>query len=150
MILVRNKRASYDYELAEKFTAGLVLNGWEVKSLKAGQATLHGSFIDISGEEAWLVNSYIAPYQNQPNDDALRRRRKLLLKSSEIATLQGLRQQGKHLVPLNFKLLRGKLKLDFAVAKSRRKADRREYLKARDDKRRATDLNSKHIGFSTG
>lgn len=150
MILVRNKRASYDYELADKFTAGLVLSGQEVKSLKAGQASLYGSFIDIAGGEAWLINAFIAPYQNQRNDEQTRRRRKLLLKPAELAVLRAVRQQGKHIIPLHFKTLRGFIKLDVAVGKARQKADRRDYLKAREDKRQANVIVRKHNRFSTG
>lgn len=150
MILVRNKRASYDYQLTDKLTAGLVLYGWEVKSLKASQASLVSSFVDIASGEAWLMNAFIGPYQNQQAANESRRKRKLLLNRSEILSLQSARQQGKHVIPMAFKTLNGRIKIDLGVGNSRRKADKREYLKAREDKKQSRLIKDKHGRFSTG
>lgn len=135
--LTINKRARYDYELLDKLEAGLVLSGHEVKATKQGKMSLRGSFIAIKGEEAWLINAYISPYQpkNTPADYNPSRSRKLLLQRKELGKLKGLT-----LIPLRVYNKNRKLKLEFAIARGKKKHDKREYLKKREYKKEIKGL----------
>lgn len=133
-ILAKNKKADYNYEILEKFEAGLALLGHEVKSIKSGRMALTGSYVVLKNEEAFLLNAQVPPYQpkNVPADYNPRRLRKLLLKKSEIKYLIGKSQQkGLTLTPLRVYTKKGKIKLEFALAKGRRKASKKELLKKR-------------------
>lgn len=137
-IFVVNRRAKFDYELLEKFEAGLVLQGTEVKSIKLGRASLAGAYVVVKGEELWLLGANVPPYQpkNTPADYEPERSRKLLLKKAEIKTLFGkAKQKGLTLVPISLYNKRGRIKLSFAVAKGKKKQDKREQIKKRDFER---------------
>ncbi len=136
--IAENKKAFFDYEILEKFDAGIVLLGHEVKSIKTGHINLTGSFVVPKFEELFLLNAYIPPYQpkNTPKDYEPSRSRKLLLRKSEIKSLIGkIRQKGLTLVPLKVYSLKGKIKLQFGIAKGRKKTDKREKIKKREFQR---------------
>ncbi len=138
-ILAKNKRASYDYELQDRYEAGLVLTGQEVKSAKTGHISLNGSFITRKGQELFLTNSNIPPYKFAgmiKNYDPARSR-KVLLKKSEIKSLIGkISVEGLTLVPLCVYTKRKLIKLEFAVARGKKQFDKRHSIKKREDKRK--------------
>jgi SsrA-binding protein len=136
--LAENRRARYDYEILDTFEAGLVLHGYEVKSIKTGRVSLRGAYVVIKDNEAYLINTLIPPYQpaNTPDDYNPERNRKLLLNKSEIKSLIGKsKQKGLTLVPLKLYTKRGKIKLGLAVAKGKREIDKREAIKKRETER---------------
>ncbi len=136
--LAENRRARYDYEILDTYEAGLVLHGYEVKSIKTGRVSLRGAYVVIKNNEAYLINTLIPPYQpaNTPDDYNPERSRKLLLNKSEIKSLIGKsKQKGLTLVPLKLYTKRGKIKLGLAVAKGKRKIDKREAIKKRETER---------------
>lgn len=134
-IIIKNKKAYFDYEILEKFEAGIKLFGFEVKAVKEGKINLTGSYILIRNNEAYLINATISPYQikNTPNWYDPKKSRKLLLKKQEINYLNGLLSQKKYLtlIPLHIYIARGKIKLEFGIAKKKKKYDKRELLKKR-------------------
>lgn len=137
--LAINKKAGFDYEFLEKFEAGIILSGQEVKSIRQGQASLLGSFVVLNrNNEAFLTNAQIPPYKaagRLPDYDS-RRSRKLLLKKKELSYLAvKLNQQGLTLIPISLYTKDRKIKLEFALAKGKKKSDKREVLKAREAKR---------------
>ena len=137
-ILSENKKAFFNYEILEKFTAGISLTGQEVKSLKTRGINLAGSYIVIRNEEAFWIGAKIPPYQpkNTPPDYQPERSRKLLLKKSEIKYLLGKsKQKGLTLVPLKLYTTKGKIKLEFALVKGKRKIDKKEKIKKREIER---------------
>lgn len=136
-----NRRASFDYNLLEKYEAGLVLQGQEVKAIKNNRISLAGSFVTIRKTpklEAYLLNANIPAYQpkNAPPDYDETRSRKLLLRKNEINSLIGkISQKGLTLVPIRVYLKRGLVKLEFAVGKGKRKVDKREAIKKKETNR---------------
>ncbi|MBI2450209.1 MAG: SsrA-binding protein SmpB [Candidatus Nealsonbacteria bacterium] len=136
--LAENKKAYFNYEILERFEAGMVLTGQEVKSIKSGRINLAGSYVVIKNEEAFLLNADIPPYQpkNAPPDYDSTRLRKLLLNKSEIKYLIGKSQEKRlTLIPLKVYTKKGKIKLEFGLAKGRQKASKKELLKKRDVRR---------------
>ena len=136
--LAENKKAFFDYEILEKFEAGIVLLGCEVKSIRSGRITLAGSYIILKDEEPYLLNANIPPYQpkNTPSSYDPNRLRKLLLNKKEIQYLLGKSQQkGLTLLPLKVYTKKGKIKLEFAISRGRKRAGKKELLKKRDIKR---------------
>jgi len=146
-ILAVNKKARFDYELLDKYEAGLVLFGQEVKAIKSGQVSLKGSYIIPRTEngktELFLINAQVPSYKPAgplPEYDP-RRERKLLLNKWEISKLIGRKQeQGLTLVPLKIYTNHSFLKLEFAVAKGKKKYDKRETIKKRDIDKRLRSL----------
>jgi len=137
--LVTNKKAYFDYEIIEKFNAGIVLTGSEVKSLKQSKASLTGAYVLIKNHQAFLLNATISPYQpaNTPNNYQPQSTRKLLLKKQEIEILsRKTRERGLTLIPLKVYNKNGLLKLEFALAKGKKKFDKRETIKNRENKRK--------------
>lgn len=133
-ILAENKKAYYDYEILEKFEAGLVLTGSEVKSIKTGHIGLKGSYVVLK-EEVYLIGATIPPYQpkNASPDYDPERSRKLLLNKSEIKYLIGkTKERGLTLIPLKVYTKYAKIKLEFGIAKGRKKPDKRELIKKRE------------------
>lgn len=136
--LAYNKRAKFDYDILETFEAGLSLLGTEVKSLKAGNASLQGAFVTIHGDEAYLTNATIPPWQikNAPADYDPTRSRRLLLRRSEIKELIGARQaRGLTIIPIRVYSRRGRLKLELALARGKRKVDKKQAKRERDIQR---------------
>jgi len=135
MEAIKNKRAYFDYEFLEKFEAGMVLSGHEVKSIKSGKMSLTGSYVVLKNGELYLINANIAPYQlkNIPKDYNPTQARKLLLRKKEIQYLFGKTQErGLTLIPLRVYSKKGKIKLEFAVSRGRKKADKKERIKKRE------------------
>lgn len=133
-----NKKAYFNYEILEKFEAGIFLTGQEVKSIKLGRINLAGSYVTIQDEEAFLIGTTIPPYQpkNCPSDYNPERSRKLLLKKSEIRHLIGKsKERGLTLIPLRVYTRKGKIKLEFGVAKGKKKFDKREKIKKKETDR---------------
>jgi SsrA-binding protein len=136
-IVARNKRARHDYHILETWEAGIVLTGTEVKSLRAGKATITDAFAVVNGGEVFLLNAHIAPYEqgNQFNHEPTRTR-KLLLHRREIRKLIGsVERQGLTLVPLDLHFTRGKAKVLLALGKGKKLHDKRADLKRREDER---------------
>jgi len=137
-VVAENRSAFQNYQILEKFEAGIVLNGQEVKSIKNGRASLKGSFVVMKGEEAFLLNANIPPYQPQnapPNYDP-QRSRKLLLHKKELKYLLGKsKEKGLTIIPLKLYIKKGKIKVEIALAKGKRKVDKREEIKKRDIER---------------
>ena len=136
--LAVNKRAKFDYEILNKYEAGLVLLGYEVKSIKTGHISLKGSYVILKNEEAYLIGALIPPYQpkNAPKDYDPQRFRKLLLKKSEIKQLIGKgKEKGFALIPLKIYANHGRIKLEFGIGKGKKKTDKRENIKKREIQR---------------
>ncbi len=149
-ILAVNKKASFDYEILEKYEAGLVLSGQEVKSVRAGHASLKGGFISPRTQngktELFLLGCQIPPYkQAGPLPDYnSRQERKLLLRKQEIARLVGKKQEeGLTLVPLKIYTNHSFLKLEFAVGRGKKKYDKRESIKKREIERNLRSLTKR-------
>lgn len=136
--LAFNKRANFDYEIGDKYEAGLVLAGQEVKSVKMGHISLKESFVTVKGTELYLTNAHITPYKHAgelKNYDPTRPR-KLLLKKSEIKHLTGkVRIQGLTLVPISVYTKKRLIKLEFGVGKGKKKHDKRETISKREVER---------------
>ncbi|MCX6745875.1 MAG: SsrA-binding protein SmpB [Candidatus Parcubacteria bacterium] len=138
-ILATNKRATFDYEILEKFEAGLVLTGQEVKAVRNGQASLNSSYVTANNQTATLLNASISPYKmagTLPNYNPSRTR-KLLLHKKELGYLTGkTKQSGLTLVPLSLYTKGKKIKLEFALAKGKKLYDKRRTIKEREAKRK--------------
>ena len=137
-ITIKNKRASFDYELLETFTAGLVLMGTEIKSIRLGKASLVDTFAIVEHGEVWVKNMYVAEYFfGTYNNHAPRRDRKLLLNRKEIRRLQtAAKDRGFTLVPTRlFINERGLAKLVLAIARGKKEYDKRQSIRERDDRR---------------
>lgn len=133
-----NRRALFDYEVIETYEAGIELFGFEVKAIRAGRMNLTGAYVIIRNNEARLTNAVIAPYQakNTPADYDESRARRLLLHKSEIKELIGkASQKGLTLVPLRVYDKKSRIKLEFALARHKKKHDKREVIKERETKR---------------
>lgn len=135
-IIAENRRARAEYAIEETYEAGLVLTGSEVKSLRAGRASLKESYGDIHNGEAWLVDCHISPYEEASiNNHEPTRRRKLLLHKLEISRLLGKTQErGLTLVPIKMYFLKGKAKVEMGLGRGKKLHDRRQDLKERDAK----------------
>ncbi|MBD1807359.1 SsrA-binding protein SmpB [Microcoleus sp. FACHB-SPT15] len=137
-IVSDNRQARFRYEILETYEAGIELKGTEVKSIREGRVNLRDGFALIRDGEAWLLNVHISPYQSSStyfNHDPLRNRR-LLLHRKEIRKLIGkVEQEGLTLVPLKMYLKRGFVKISLGLGKGKKLHDKRETLKARQDKR---------------
>lgn len=144
--LVSNRRASHDYELLETFETGIVLQGTEVKSLRAHDASLQEAYVKVVKGELWLVGCHIAPYRfgNVYNHEE-RRDRKLLMHKKEIQRLDSLvREKGITIVPLALYLSKGKIKAKIATARGKKHHDKRAALKEREDQRHIQRLLRDH------
>ncbi len=135
---IQNKKATFNYEILETFEAGLVLSGHEVKAIRHGMGSLLGAYVIIRGSEAFLVKATITPYQvaNTPKAYDPERARKLLLSQKEIRALEKkLNTAGLTIVPISLYSKKSKIKLEIALVRGKKKADKRETLKERDTKR---------------
>jgi len=136
--LAYNKRANFDYEILEKYEAGLMLTGQEVKSVRTGHISLKGSFVTIKGNEMFLTNATIPPYAPAGEIKSYdpTRPRKLLLKRSEIASLIGKsRMLGLTMVPLRVYTRKRFLKLEFGLGKGKKEFDKRTKIQKRESER---------------
>lgn len=143
MSLIQNKKAYFNYEILEKFEAGIELLGFEVKSLKNSQGSLDGAHVVIRGGEAFLTNMNISPYQpkNTPKEYDPLRSRRLLLTKKEIEKLgESESQKGLTIVPLSVYNHGRKLKVEIAIVRGKKKFDKRETIKKRDTDREISRL----------
>ncbi|MDD5722035.1 MAG: SsrA-binding protein SmpB [Candidatus Pacebacteria bacterium] len=134
-----NKKAAFDYEILEKFEAGIVLSGTEIKAIKSGKANLAGSFAIIRNNEIFLLNLSIPPYQPKNVNASYQpdKTRKLLLHKKQIASLSGqLKQKNLTLIPLRMYNKHGLIKVELALAKGKKKFDKRESIKKRETQRK--------------
>lgn len=138
-VVATNRKARHDYHIEEVYEAGLVLTGTEVKSLRAGRASLVDGYAYIENGEAWIDNVHIPEYtQGTWTNHATRRKRKLLLNRIEITKLnKQVRESGYTLVPLSIYFKDGKAKIEIALAKGKKDYDKRQTLKEQQDKREA-------------
>ncbi|MBP3472267.1 MAG: SsrA-binding protein [Paraprevotella sp.] len=135
---IKNKRASFDYLLMDKFTAGIVLTGTEIKSIRAGKASLVDTFCFIHNGEVWVKNMYVAEYSyGSYNNHTARRDRKLLLNRREIQKMQqATKTPGFTIVPtLLFIDENGRAKLEVHLCRGKKEYDKRETLKEKQDRR---------------
>ena len=134
---VLNRRAKFDYQLFEKFEAGIVLTGAEVKSVKMGRLSLEEAFVRVKDGEAYLFNATIPAYPySSPRDYQPQRTRKLLLHRQEITSLGSkMKQKNLTLVPVSCYTKRGKIKLEIALGKGKKKFEKKKTIKKRDIER---------------
>ena len=135
MSIVDNRKAFHDYFVEERFEAGLALEGWEVKAVRAGRAQIADAYVLAKGSELWLIGAHISPLPTVSTHfraDPIRTR-KLLLHADEIKRLTGkVRQQGYTLVPLNLHFAKGRIKADIALARGKLKHAKRAATRAKE------------------
>ncbi len=135
MSIIDNKKAFHDYFIEERFEAGLLLQGWEAKAIRAGRAQLKEAYVVIRGAELFLIGAHISPLSSTSTHvtaDPVRTR-KLLLHSAEIGKLIGkVERAGYALVPLNLHYSRGRIKLDIGLAKGKKQHDKRATEKEKE------------------
>ncbi|NYT64810.1 SsrA-binding protein SmpB [Alcaligenaceae bacterium] len=135
MSIVDNRKATHDYFIEDRYEAGLVLEGWEVKAIRAGHVQIRESYVIVRDGEIWIVGMHISPLPTasthiHPNAT---RTRKLLLKGSEISKLIGqVEQRGYTMVPLNLHYKGGRIKLDFGLGKGKKLHDKRDTARDKD------------------
>jgi SsrA-binding protein len=146
--ITKNKKAYYNYHILDTYEAGLVLKGSEIKSIRNHQISIDQAYVTIDGEEAWLVDSYVHPYeQASVYNHNPKRRRKLLLHKKEILELwDKVRIKGHTIVPLQVYLSGGKAKVEIAVARGKKLRDKRKKIAEKDAERQA-ERDLKRIGF---
>jgi SsrA-binding protein len=132
-----NRKARFEYQLLDTYEAGLVLKGTEIKSVRKGQISLQEAYVRTDGKQAWLVGAHIAPYEHasafQHDPD---REKKLLLNKREIRELyDAVRIKGLTIIPVRVYLKGGRAKVEIAIAKGKKKYDKREAIKKRDFER---------------
>lgn len=136
-VIATNRKAYYRYSILEKYEAGVALTGAEIKSIRQGRISLADSFVKIKDSEAFLINTFIAPYQRAqaPKYDS-RRTRKLLLKKSEIESLKGkLTRKNLTIIPLRVYIKKNLAKIEIALTRSKKKYERKEEKKRKDIER---------------
>ena len=135
MSIAENKKAFHDYFIAEQYEAGIALEGWEVKAIRAGRANIKEAYVILRNEEVYLIGAHISALPTASthiNPDPVRTR-KLLLHAEQIAKLIGkVERAGYALVPLNLHYAKGRIKLDIGLAKGKKQFDKRETEKERD------------------
>lgn len=137
-IAIKNKRATFDYELLDTYTAGIVLTGTEIKSIRLGKASLVDTYCLVEKGELWVKNMYVAEYfYGTYNNHSARRDRKLLLTKKELKKIEtAAKNNGFTLIPTRMFINdKGLVKVIIAIAKGKKEYDKRESIKARDDKR---------------
>ena len=143
MSIIENRKAFHDYFIEERFEAGLVLAGWEVKAIRAGRAQLKEAYVIVRGEEIFLIGAHISALPSasthvQPDPV---RTRKLLLHAEEIEKLSSkVDRAGYALIPLNLHYTKGRIKIEIGLAKGKKQHDKREAEKERDWKREQQKL----------
>jgi SsrA-binding protein len=138
MSIVQNRKALHDFFIEERFEAGIALEGWEVKAIRAGQAQIKEGYVVVRGEELFLIGSHITPLKTasthvMPDPT---RSRKLLLNAAEIRKLIGkVERAGYTLVPLDLHYTRGRVKVEVGLAKGKKQHDKRDSEREKDWKR---------------
>ena len=149
-MIAQNRKARHDYFIEDTFEAGLVLTGTEVKSLRAGRASLVDGFAEIADGEIWLQGAHIPEYlQGTWNNHTPRRKRKLLLHRHEIDKMERrVNERGLTIVPLSLYFKDGRAKVEIALAKGKKHYDKRQSIAKRDAEREATrELGRQAKGF---
>lgn len=136
-VVATNRKASHEYFLGERFEAGLVLEGSEIKSIRAGQISLAEAYVHLDGHEAWLMDAHIAPYEHASiYNHNPRRPRKLLLHRREINRLWNeVRKKGITIVPTRVYIKNGIAKVEISIAKGKKQYDKRQEIAKRDTQR---------------
>ncbi len=134
MILIRNRRAAYDYDIKKKMQAGIVLTGPEVKSLRNKNGSLRGSYVKIMDHEAWLINAKINPYRyaKQESYDPGRTRKLLLTKKQIYQLLEYQQAKNLSIIPLAFELVNNQIKVKIGIGKGKKEFEKRDKIKKRD------------------
>jgi SsrA-binding protein len=143
MSITQNKKAFHDYTIEERFEAGLVLEGWEVKAIRANQAHLKEAYVIVRGGELWLLNAHITPLKTASTHITPEpaRTRKLLMRADEIRKLIGkVERAGYALVPLDLHFAKGRIKLAVGLAKGKRQFEKRSAESEKDWKREQSRL----------
>ena len=147
MSIVQNRKAFHDYFVEERYEAGLVLHGWEVKAIRAGRAQIHEAYVIVKDGELWVIGAHISPLlaaSTHVNADPVRTR-KLLLNAAEIKRLVGaVTQRGYTLIPLDLHYTRGRIKLEIGVARGKQKHDKRADERDREWQREKQRLLRRH------
>ena len=148
MSIVDNKKAFFDYFIEERYEAGIVLDGWEVKAIRAGRAQIKEGYVILKQDELFLIGAHISAIpeaSTHVNPDPVRTR-KLLLNRDEIKKLVGkIEQRGYTLVPLNLHFKGGRIKLEIGLAKGKKQHDKRDVEKEKDWKREHEQLMKKRV-----
>ena len=137
-VVANNRKAGFEYFILERFEAGLVLQGSEIKSIRAGQISINEAYIEISeDDEAWLVEAHIAPYieANRFNHDPKRKRRLLLHKKEIYKMYTQVKQKGMTIIPLRVYIKNRRAKIEIALAKGKKLYDKRDAIAKRDEER---------------
>jgi len=145
MIIASNRKAKFEYFLLENFEAGISLKGSEIKSIRARQISINEAYVQTDGEEAWLIDAHIAPYDpaSRENHDPKRKRR-LLLNKREIRLIwQNIRQKGLTVIPTEVYLKNGLAKVNIALAKGKKLYDKREAIAKKDYQREIERLDKR-------
>lgn len=141
-VIATNRKANFEYEVLERYEAGIVITGTEVKSLRIGKANLQDAYGRISNDEVWLINSHISEYKfgNINNHEPLRNR-KLLLNRKEIRKIkQALQEKGLTLVPLKMYFRGSLVKVEIGIARGKKLYDKRESIKKRETERKLSRI----------
>ncbi|OGO19035.1 MAG: SsrA-binding protein [Chloroflexi bacterium RBG_16_48_8] len=136
-IIATNRKVRHDYFIEDRLEAGIVLWGTEIKSVRAGRVSLREAFVSTDGDEAWLVNAHIAPYDpaSRMNHEPKRKRKLLLHKKEIIKLFDGVMQKGYTIVPITMYLKSGKVKVEIALARGKKQYDKRRDIAKRDAER---------------
>jgi len=146
--IAKNKKAFFNYHILDTYEAGIVLQGSEIKSVRNRQVSIDQAYVHVDGEEAWLVDAYIHPYEQAStfNHDPHRRRKLLLHKKQILELWDMVRIKGNTIVPLRVYLIDGKAKVEIAVAKGKKLRDKRKAIADRDAQRQA-ERDLKRFGY---
>ncbi|HEY4016171.1 MAG TPA: SsrA-binding protein SmpB [Polyangiaceae bacterium] len=138
-LIAKNRRATFDYEIEERYEAGVVLSGSEVKSMRAGKVDLSDAYVSVERGEAWIKQMFVAPFEQASTfQHETRRSRKLLLHAREVEELhQSLARGGSTAVPLRLYFKNGRVKVDVGVGKGKKTYDKRSAIAERDAEREA-------------
>lgn len=142
--ITENRKAYFDYNILEKFEAGIELKGFEVKSIKNGRANIGGAYATIKDNELWIINLDVPPYQSQNNTTNYdsKRTRRLLVKKQEIRSLIGkVKEKGLTLLPLRLYNKNNIIKIEIGLGKSKKKEDKREAIRKRETEKEIKRFN---------
>jgi SsrA-binding protein len=145
--IAQNKKALHDYFVEERYEAGMVLHGWEVKAIRAGRAQINEAYVIVKDGALWLIGAHVSPLQTASthvNPDPMRTR-KLLLHAAEIKRLIGqVAQRGYALIPLDLHYTKGRIKLQIGLARGKLKHDKRASEREREWQREKQQLLRRH------
>ena len=136
-VIATNRKARHDYFLLDTFEAGLALKGTEIKAIRLGHVSIKEAHVRVDGRQAWLVDAYIGPYEPASRENhEPRRNRRLLLHKREIQKMwESVRQKGNTIIPLQIYLAGGRAKIEIALARGKKKYDKRQTMAEQDARR---------------